>query len=499
MENKTLIHSLQQNVEQLEVLFLNCDGIVKRKITIGGDSKTDVFISYAENMVDRQLLLGHVIQSLVKLTQLPAEKQFSFIKEHVLESADVQEQYTFDAITQAIMSGDVVLLIDGFDKALIISLRSFPNRGIAAVETEVTVRGAKDSFTEVAAFNKVLIRRRIKDTHLKMESIQIGTRSRTDVTIAYMEGIAQQTIVQELKKRVNSFSIDGIFDIGMVEQLIESEWLSPFPQFQATERPDKTASALLEGRVALLADNSPMALLLPATLNSFFQASDDYYNRPGIVAFIRILRYLAAFLSFSLPGLYVAITNYQPELVPTSLALSFAAARQGIPFSILLEIIIMLISFELLMEAGIRLPNPLGNTIGIVGGLIIGDAAVSANLASPMAVIIVAATAIASFTIPNETFASAFRLIKYPVLLLCAFLGLYGFIIGVMLVLVHLADLKSFGIPYLSPYVAADLETADVTGDTIGKKPIFQLIYRPVYSVPGQKRRLSGYQKENMK
>lgn len=499
MENKTLTHYLQQNVEQLEVLFLNCGGIVKRKITVGGDYKTDIFISYADNMVDRQLLQEHVIQNLVKLAQLPAEKQFAYIKDHALESADIKEQYTFDAITQAIMSGDVALLIDGFDKALIISLRSYPNRGIAAVETEVTVRGAKDSFTEVAAFNKVLIRRRIKDTHLKMEPLQVGTRSRTDITVTYMDGIAQQPMVQELKKRINSFTIDGIFDIGMLEQLIESEWYSPFPQFQSTERPDKTASALLEGRIAILVDNSPMALLLPATLNSFFQASDDYYNRRGIVAFIRVLRYLAAFLSFCLPGLYVAVTNYQPELVPTSLALSFAAARQGVPFSILLEMIIMLISFELLTEAGIRLPSPMGNTIGIVGGLIIGDAAVNANLASPMAVIIVAATAIASFTIPNETFSSAFRLIKYPVLLFSVFLGLYGFVIGVMLVLIHLADLKSFGIPYLSPYVAADLEASGSSGDTIRKKPIFWLIYRPIYADPGQKRRLSGYRKENMK
>ncbi len=494
MENKLLTSDMKENISQLEMLFANCSDIVKRELTIGGILKTQVYITYADNMIDRQLLNEHIIQNLLHLSDLPGSNQLEYIKAHALESGDVKDFSTFDEITQAIMSGDVIMLVDGSSKAVMISLRSFPNRGISSAETEVTVRGSKDSFTEVAAFNKVLIRRRIKDTHLKMEGMKVGTRSRTDITIAYMEGIAQQTIIEELKTRINGFTIDGIFDIGMLEQLIESNWYSPFPQFQSTERPDKTASALLEGRIVVLVDNSPMVLILPATLNSFFQAADDYYSRWGIVSFIRILRYIAAFLSFTMPGLYIAVTNYQPELIPTSLALSFAAARQGVPFSILIETIILLISFELLMEAGIRLPTPMGNTIGIVGGLIIGDAAVNANLASPMAVIVVAFTAIATFTIPNETFASAFRLTKYLILFLSAFLGLYGFIIGVMLVLIHLADLKSFGIPYLSPYVAGGIKEEDSSsGDSIVKLPVFQLIFRPVFSNKEQKRRLSGY------
>ncbi len=499
MENQLLSTNIEQNIEQLESLFSNCSDIVKRTLIIGGEWQTKVYLSHVDNMIDRQLLNEHIIQNLLNMPALPRFNQFEYIKEHALQSADVKDYTDFDQITLAIMSGDVVLLIDGYPKAIIISLRSFPNRGISSVETEVTVRGAKDSFTEVAAFNKVLIRRRIKDTHLKMEGIQVGTRSRTDVTLVYMDGIAHDSMLTEFKSRINSFSIDGIFDIGMLEQLIESNWYSPFPQFQSTERPDKTASALLEGRIAVVVDNSPMVLLLPATLNSFFQAADDYYSRWGIVSFIRILRYLAAFLSFTLPGLYIAISNFQPELIPTSLALSFAAARQGVPFSIFIETIIMLISFELLMEAGIRLPSPMGNTIGIVGGLIIGDAAVSANLASPMAVIVVAFTAIATFTIPNETFSSAFRLTKYLVFLLSAFLGLYGFVIGIMLVFIHLADLKSFGIPYLSPYVSRDLERRRPGEDNMVKSPIFRLVFRPVYAKQSQKKRLSGHQSKNMK
>ena len=483
---------LTENIELFENIMQDCDDIITGRFTVGKANKTDIYLAYTDNMIDRMILQRDLIGNFIyHMDDLPVFNQFEYLKKRALQSADVKELLTMDEITQAAISGDVIILVDGYDKALMISLKSFPNRGIPTVETEVTVRGSKDSFTEISAFNKVLIRRRIKDTNLKMVNMTVGIRSRTSVTLSYIEGIADPGIIGEVKKRLDSFTIDGIFDIGMLENLIETKWYSLFPQFQSTERPDKTASALLEGRIVLLVDNSPMALILPVTLNSFFQAADDYYNRWPVASFIRVLRYIAAFFAMSFPGLYVVVTNYQPELLPTSLALSFTAARQGVPFSILVEVIILLLAFELLMEAGVRLPSPMGNTIGIVGGLIIGDAAVSANLASPMVVIVVACTAIASFTIPNETFLSAFRIVKYLILILSSVLGLYGFILGLMLVLIHLADLKSFGIPYLSPFVATNLEKDHPLSDSILKFPIFKMIYRPIYSTKENKRRLS--------
>ena len=496
----SLTFDLSENIKLFEAIFRGSDDIVKRRFTIGKEHQTDVYLAYTDNMIDREILQRDLIKNIIyNMDDLPAADQFDFIKARALQSVDVKVLPTLDEITQSTMTGDVIILVDGYDQALMISLKSFPNRGISAAETEVTVRGAKDSFTEVAAFNKVLIRRRIKDTSLKMENLKVGIRSRTDVTISYIEGIADAGLVDEVKRRIDSFTIDGILDIGMLEHLIESKWYSLFPQFQSTERPDKTASALLEGRVVLLVDNSPMALILPVTLNAFFQAADDYYSRWPMVSLIRLLRYVAAFFAMGFPGLYVAVTNYQPELIPTSLALSFASARQGVPFSIFVEVMILLIAFELLMEAGVRLPSPMGNTIGIVGGLIIGDAAVSANLVSPMVVIVVAFTAIASFTIPNETFLSAFRMIKYLVLFLSSILGLYGFVLGMMLVLIHLADLKSFGVPYLSPFVASSRDRDHPLSDSIFKFPIFLMAFRPVYASKDSKRRLSGYDPENMK
>lgn len=492
----SLSFDLHKNIELFEDIFRHCDDIVKRRFSIGKAHPTSIYLTYTDNMIDRASLQQDTIKNIMfGMDDIPAEGQFEYLKQRALQSAEVRELLTLDEMTQATMTGNVVVLVDGCNKALALSMIEVPSRGVPAVEAEVTVRGSKDSFTEVVAFNKVLIRRRIKDTSLKMENMQVGIRSRTDVTVAYIEGIASPALIREIKQRLERFTIDGILDVGMLEQLLESKWYSLFPQFQSTERPDKAAAALLDGRIVLLADNSPMALILPVTLACFFQAADDYYGRWPFVSCIRVLRYIAAFFAMSFPGLYVAVAGYQPELIPTSLALSFAAARQGVPFSIPVEVIILLLAFELLMEAGIRLPSPMGNTIGIVGGLIIGDAAVSANLVSPMVVIVVAFTAIASFTIPNETFLSAFRVIKYLILFLSWILGLYGFILGIMLVLIHLADLKSFGIPYLSPFVATHLEKNNPLADSLLKFPIFKMPFRPIYSVKENKRRLSGYDK----
>jgi len=478
---------LQVNINHLEQLFDNCNDYIKRKLTIGGINKVDVYLAYTDNMVDRTLLEYSIIKNLLfKMENMPIEGKYEHIIKYGLQTADFKEVLTMDDVSQSVISGDVVLLIDGYQKGIAISLKNFPGRGVPEVDAEVTIKGPKDSFAESIAINTVLIRRRIKDTHLKMEPLQIGIRSRTSVTLAYISGIADDELIEEVKRRFDSFVIDGVFDIGMLEQLTEKAWYSPFPQYQSTERPDKAASALMEGRIAVIVDNSPMVLLLPVTINSFFQASDDYYRSWQIASFMRILRYIGGFFAVTLPALYIAVCNYQLEMIPTPLVLSFAAARQGVPFSILMEVIILLLAFELLTEAGIRLPSPMGNTIGIVGGLIIGDAAISANLVSPLVVIVVAFTAIASFTIPNETFTTALRISRYLMIALAAILGLFGIVIGIMLLFIHLAGLKSFGIPYLSPIAAKSNEDGTI-GDSIIKYPIFKMKNRPIYANKDEK------------
>lgn len=247
--------------------------------------------------------------------------------------------------------------------------------------------------------------------------------------------------------------------------------------------------AILDGRIALLSDNSPVALLLPTTLNSLMKTGDDYYGGFEIASLLRCIRYLALFLAFSLPGLYLAATGFHPQLLPTALSLSLAEARAGVPFPGLVEILFLEISFELLREAGLRMPGPIGNTIGIVGGLIIGQAAVSANLLSPVVVIVTALTALGSFSIPNEELSEAIRLLKYGMIFLCGILGIYGFVFGWFLLLIHLCRLESFDIPYLMPYVASSRDGISAVTDGILRGPLQKLAYRPVFTRPGARRR----------
>ena len=483
---------LEENIERLDLRLKDCGDVVHHKLRL---ANVPVYVVYMDSMIDRELVEGDLFRNLMYgLHEIPERQRMEFIQTRALTTADTKTVETVDEAILEALSGNTVIFVDGCEKALIISSKMFPTRGVQAAQSEVSVRGPKDSFTESMRMNTVLIRRRIRDTQLKSLQCCIGVRSKTDVSIMYVEGIVRTEILNEIQTRLAAFQIDGIFDCGNIEQLTEKEWYSPFPQFQTTERPDKAASALLEGRIVLVVDNSPMVLLLPTTLNCFFQAADDYYNRWGIVCFVRILRYIAAWIAMSLPAFYIGITCFHPEMLPASLELSFAAARRGVPFPVPVEVLLLELAFELLREAGIRLPGPMGSALGIVGGLIIGQAAVDAQIISPIVVIVVALTALASFTIPNETFASAFRLVKFYLILLATFFGVYGALLGTLTVLIHLASLESFGIPYLMPFVAANVEESMDRQDGWIRKPLFQMIKRPIFSRKDQRIR---YRKED--
>ena len=339
--------------------------------------------------------------------------------------------------------------------------------------------------------NAALIRKRIRSPRVKVRGLKAGIRSNTNVYLVYVEDLANPGLVKEIEKRLQDFTIDGILDSGMLEQLAEKKWYSPFPQFQTTQRPDRAAMAVLEGRVIVMCDNSPIGLILPPAYNSFIRTSDYYYSRFEIATFGRILRYLASFFAMTLPGFYLAVTNFHTQILPTTLLLSFAEARQGVPFPAVVEVLIMELSFELLREAGVRLPGAMGNTIGIVGGLIIGQAAVEANLVSPIVVIVISFTALCSFAIPNEEFATAFRILKFFFIGICAWLGYFGMLLGLLAVLTHLSHLTSFGIPYLMPFVGADLNNYEDERDFIWRQPFRKLRKRPIYANPKERTKLT--------
>ena len=351
------------------------------------------------------------------------------------------------------------------------------------------MRGPRDSFNENFRTSTALIRRRIKDTKLKLEQGTIGVRSGTQYGVMYIEDIACPELVERVKQEVDKYCIDAIFDSGMAEHLMEESWREIFPIYQSTTRPDKAAAALVEGRVVMVFDNSPEVIIAPATLNTLFQTSDDYYNRWPVATFARMIRYLAAFIAVGLPGLYISITCYHREIIPDKLLYAIADARSQLSFPVVVEVLIMELLFELLREAGIRLPSQLGNTIGVVGGLIVGQSAVEAGIVSTIVVIVVALTAIASFAIPNEAFASVFRLLKFVTIFASAIYGILGFLLAMLMLMFHLASLDSFGVPYLSPVVSCGY-TESEGQDFVLRSPIKKMIHRPAWCMPGQRRRL---------
>ena len=279
-----------------------------------------------------------------------------------------------------------------------------------------------------------------------MEEIHFGARSDTVLALVYEKELIYPKFLEEVKQQIAGWEVDGVFDSGMVEQLCEPQWKSPFPRFATTERPARAAMEILDGRILLLCDNSPVGILFPASFDSFLKVSEDRYHHFLIVSFERLLRYAAVFLALWISGGYLAVTGFHTQVLPTKLLLAFAEARKGVPFPGILEILLMEFAFELIREAGVRMPGPLGGTIGIVGGLIIGDAAVSANLVSPMTVVVVAVSALCSLAIPNEEFGAPFRLLKFGFILLGGWLGIFGMVLGTFLLAGHLAGRRR--IPY---------------------------------------------------
>ena len=486
--------NLEQNIIVIENAFRNCGDIVKRRFFIGEKKEIAVYMVYTDNIVNGSAIEESILTNVMNRCRIDGKKEGMLrrLNEEVIAIGEMTEVKTFQEIFDAVLLGDTILLMDGNDIALQASTKGFPSRGVNEAKTEVVVQGPKDAFTEVGATNIVLIRRRIRDTKLKVKRTKVGKRSKTDVAILYMEDIVRKEILQEVEYKINQIDIDVILDSGYIDQLLENRWLSPFPQLQMTERPDKAASALLEGRVVIVIDNTPFVVIAPATLNVFFQAAEDYYDRWEIMSFIRLIRYCAGFLAVALPGLYIALTVFHPSMLPTNLALKIAETRQNIPFPAVGEILIMELAFELLREAGIRLPSPVSSTIGIVGGIIIGQAAVEAGIVSPSVVIVSALTGICTFVIPNIALVSGLRLTKYIVLIFSALLGLYGFWIALILILIHMASLKSFHIPFLYPFCSASVNHYNDLEDSIFRLPLWFMKKRPIFSNDEHRQREKG-------
>ena len=491
--------NLETNIDNLDKIFGESDDISKRLFPVGMYNLTKAYIIYIDNLANSDFISKTVVTSLmfnirlVKPSCFSSKDVFTALINGGITAPDIREEKDFNNVVIAIQSGDTALFLDGHDFALIIASRGWQSRGVPTAETEVVLQGSKEAFSESMRTNTVLIRRRIRDNNLVIRQTQLGRRSRTDIAIAYIKDIVRPDVLNEVQQRLDKIDIDAILDIGYIEQLIEDDWKSPFPQCQITERPDKVASSLLEGKIAIISDNAPFALIVPSVITCFFQSPEDYYGRFEIMSLSRLLRYLGCVVAITLPGLYLAIALYNPNMIPTEIMFRMAEARQTVPFPALVEIMIMDTAFELLREAGIRLPSAIGSTIGVVGGIIIGQAAVEAGFVSPIVVIIVALTAICGFTLPNVSLVGGIRISKYLLILGGAFFGLIGFWVGLIFILIHLASLKSFGFPYLFPFVSSDINGYSDLKDTLVRPPLFWMNKRPFFANEDQRKRNGLY------
>ena len=498
MEGTKISKSLRENEAYVRQKCENCADILIRPMKLGQDRKINCLMVYIEVAVSNMMLDDSALGKMVNhFWESSPEQIQEFMKNNSLGVADVRKFDTMEDAFAALLAGNAIFFVDGYDKAMKISSKGYPNMGVSEVQSEKVIRGSREGFTDSTKVNSALVRKRLRDTRLKVEEKFMGVRSNTLVQILYIEDLVHEELLEEVKERLDKYEIDGILDTGMLEQLTEESWISPFPQYQTTERPDRAAQELLNGKIVMFCDNSPSGLILPSTFQGFMESSEDWYNRFEMTSFLRVLRYFAMLIATLLPGLYLAVIRFHTQILPENLILSFAEARAGVPFSSIVELVLLELSFELIREAGVRIPGQLGNTIGIVGGLIIGQSAVTANIVSPIVVIIVALTALGSMAIPNEEFASGFRILKYGFLFLGGYLGIFGLVLGIYFVLAHLGGLLSFGIPYLVPFVKR--ESGKYVGNGILRPPFRMRKIRPLFANANENVRLKRKSQEEKK
>ncbi|MDQ8737745.1 spore germination protein [Paenibacillus sp. LHD-38] len=449
--------SMKDNVNSIHGILQSPGDLITKEVEAGKTGRTCILLSI-DGLIDKTLIHEYLMKPIIEFRYHDTAKEtadanhfLQILKDEVLPLQEVQVVYGIEQCLFAILSGDTCLFADGADRALVIGSKGWIRRSIQEPQTESLIRGPKDGFTEDIRTNSSLIRRRIRDPHLRMDSYMIGARSKKEVIVTYIEGVVHPAIVQEVKRRLLTIDIDDAEGSGFIEQWISDSFLSPFPQVMNTERPDRMSSSLLQGRVGILVDGTPFNLILPISIAMALQSPEDYYQPWLLSTLVRLLRLISAFLATFLPGFYIALAEYHHGMIPSNIAFSIAAAREGVPFPVFIEAVLMESTLEILREAGVRLPKPIGQTIGIVGGLVIGEAAVSAGIVSPVMVIVVAVTAIASFTLPAYSFGILTRILRFVVMLAASCFGLFGLILVFLMICIHIVNLKSFGMPYSTP------------------------------------------------
>jgi spore germination protein KA len=479
-EVPSLSFKLQQNLEMLKRIFGESRDIIYREFAFGRNKKIEAALIYVEGMSEKFIINDVIMKTLMYdnvLTDMEERmdiSQLHTIKTNMLSAGNIGQVKSMDEVIDGCLSGDTVLLIEGCNEALVINTRTWERRSIQEPKTEAVVRGPREGFSETLSTNMTLLRRKIKNPNFVFETMRIGKQTKTSVCIAYLKGVVNTKLIDEIKLRLNRINTDAILESGYIEQFIEDSPYSIFPTIGNSEKPDAAAAKILEGRVAILVDGTPFVLTAPMLFIEGFQNSEDYYSRTYFSSILRILRFLAFSISVLAPALYVMLSIFHQELIPTTLLFTMAANREGVPFPAIMEAALMLSTYEILREAGVRLPRPVGQAVSIVGALVIGEAAVSAGLVGALMVIVVSVTAVSSFVVPVYT--DVISILRVIFLLLVGALGIFGLAVGFLGVLIHLSSLRSFGAPYLSPL--APLSKGDLE-DTFIRTPIWKMNTRP--------------------
>lgn len=437
--------------------LIDCSDAVYQSINVYGHSCMLVYIPTIVDMLSLQEFVASPLKS-----EANSEPDWPAFMERLDHGSAFAIPYIKafqpDRIVELIVSGNAVLTIEGLPYVYYFEITQYQKRAVSESQNELVVTGPQEAFIEDVQTNLSLLRHKIKHADLKTKLFTIGKYTKTDVYLVYIEGLCKPEILAEMEEKLKNLSVDGILGISYLAEHMRQGEFSPFPVYQYTERPDSVAASLMEGRIGMLQDGTPSALLTPVTFFSLLQSSEDYYQNFYAGTWIRLVRLFFSLISMILPALYVAITTFHSQIIPSNLLITIAAARENIPFSALTEALLMELTFEALREAGTRIPKPVGQTVSVIGGIVIGQAAVQAGIVSAPMVIVVSVTGIASYIIPHMELGLTFRLLRFILLILGGIMGLLGVFFAVFVIYGHLANLKSFGSPYLQPVAPLVLE-----------------------------------------
>ena len=457
--------SIQNNKEYIQNQLFYSSDLKWRSIRF---NRVDGLIVYLESLSDEQKIQKEIIQ--------PLEENKAGIVEEIITSVEIAKKSVLSQLPQSLVQGNCVLMFEGGAEAFVVDVAAEYKRNISEPVNEGVVRGPHDGFIENLNTNLYLVRKRIENPDLVVRYYWVGKKAKTKLALLYMQDLANPDLVKEVDHRLCSIATDTMFSPGFITEFIEDKPFSLFPQILFTERPDRAAAHLMEGRVVILTETDSSALILPVTFFAFYQSPDDYHSRWIVGSLIRIIRLVSFFISFLLPALYIAIVGFHPEILPTNLIYTVKSSIDRVPFPPIVEAFLMQITLELLREAGVRLPSRVGQTIGIVGGLVIGESVVRAGLVSYPMVIVVAITAISSFVAPSHEISTASRILGFPLMLLAAVFGLIGIMFSLLFLLIHLCKLESFGTPFFAPVMP--LRIKDMK-DVFLRFPIWSLNQRP--------------------